>query len=139
MALAINKQLKWYEGDKDHHPVKAGVHIFRSAATSLDANGMLRPLLVADANFAGMAVEEYINDAAGAVDGGVPDAEVVHSKDMLLKVTGLAAGSFGSAVYAHDDDSFDLVAAAGVRIGTVARVHDVAKELARVTIQRTQA
>lgn len=100
-------------------PIVADDIIYAGSAVSINSAGNFRPLTVADANFAGFAVQKYDNEGGSAGD---LDVEVMESGRVKLSVTGVTGiGDVPDTVYATDDGTFTLTASGGVSIGKVAR------------------
>lgn len=99
-------------------PVIAADIIYEGAAVGENAAGYMRPLVAADP-FVGFAVKQ-VDNAAGAA--GDKDVKVRSCGFVQLAISALAiTANDGVAVYASDDDTFTLTAAANSLIGHVHR------------------
>lgn len=116
MALSRNKARAYQEDNANGLPMAAGVTIFEGAAVGVDGAGHARPL-TSGTRFAGFA-------AAAAVNGGSAGAATVRvrsSGQVELVVQGATGpADYNAPVYALDDDTFTLTAAAIV-VGRVKR------------------
>ena len=101
-----------------HLSVAASVTIFAGAAVSRDASGDISPLVTTD-SFAGFALQKIDNSSGAASD---EDVKVRERGCIVLSVaTADDDDDVGSAVYASDDNTFTLTAAANLQIGKVRR------------------
>lgn len=105
----------------EDHPVSAAVDIYMGNAVG-QASGAAaaKNLNDTDAAFLGFAERQALNGSGLAGDVDV----TVRSKGVVkLSVSGVSTTTApGSLVYAHDGNTFDLTATAGIAIGRVHRV-----------------
>jgi hypothetical protein len=104
-TLAANKPRAYEQGNRNDLPVVASDIIYEGAAVGINpATGYARPLVEGD-HFAGFA-EATADNSAGAA--GAINVRVITSGLIQLAVTSAVITSYGSTVYATDDDTFAL-------------------------------
>lgn len=119
-ALSRDKGRAYESGSRaiSAFPVAAAARIYEGAAVGLNsATGYARSLVSGD-RCVGFATRRVDNSAGAA---GAMKVEVIEQGTIRLPVTGALITSPGAAVYATDDDTFDLTSLAASFIGHVAR------------------
>lgn len=120
-TLAADTPRVYELGGLSYHPVIASDIIYEGAAVGLNTSGNAQPL-VAGNKFAGFAKSKVDNSSGAAGDRKV---ELITAGEILLTISGAAAGDEGRAVYASDDDTFTYTAAGNTFVGHVKRYDSV--------------
>jgi hypothetical protein len=118
-AATAPVQLTYEIGDLNALPMKAASKIYQGTAVSMLAAGTVAPLTAAE-KFVGFAVDTFDNTAGAA---SAKNAVVKTTGMVELTVVGLLSTTqAGVSVYASDDSTFTLTAAANSIMGKIHRV-----------------